>query len=168
MGGLVLDAVIRRMIELKQLGDQVLERVSAEQLLHRSDEEANSIAVIVQHLHGNMLSRWTDFLTTDGEKPWRERDAEFEPRVATPEEARALWEEGWALTLGTLKQLSEQDLHRQVRIRGEGMSVADALVRQVAHYGYHVGQMVTLARQQHGTKWASLSIPRGRSREYKP
>lgn len=163
-----LQIVIARMKELKALGESVLERVNEAQLLHRSDDEANSIAIIVQHLHGNMMSRWTDVLTTDGEKPWRERDEEFEPVVSSPARIRELWEEGWALTLQTLEALKIGDVGREVVLRGQRLTVMEALVRQVSHYGYHVGQMVTLGRQQVGKGWKTLSIARGQSREYKP
>lgn len=163
-----LQSVIARMKQIKSLGDGVLERVGADQLFHRSDDEANSIAIIVQHLHGNMMSRWTDFLTTDGEKDWRKRDEEFEPVVDSTERIRKLWEEGWALTVQTLEALKPGDVGREVRLRGQTLTVLDALVRQVSHYGYHVGQMVTLARQQVGKEWKTLSIARGKSKEYEP
>lgn len=163
-----LRATIARMRQIKSLGDGVLAQVSASHLFHRTDDEANSIAIIVQHMHGNMLSRWTDFLASDGEKPWRKRDAEFEPATDSPDRVRQLWEDGWKLTLDTLEALKPGDVMRDVTIRGEKMAVLDALVRQVGHYGYHVGQMVTLARQQVGKSWSTLSIARGKSRDYRP
>jgi uncharacterized damage-inducible protein DinB len=163
-----LRATIARMRQIKSLGDGVLAQVSAPQLFHRTDDEANSIAVIVQHMHGNMLSRWTDFLTTDGDKPWRKRDAEFEPTAETPERVHQLWEEGWKLTLDTLEALKPGDVMRDITIRGESMTAMDALIRQIGHYGYHTGQMATLARQQVGPAWKTLSIARGKSKDYKP
>lgn len=155
-----LDAVIERLHETKKLGDGVLAQVSAPQLFWRSDAQANSIAIIVQHMHGNMRSRWTDFLTTDGEKPWRGRDGEFEPACDTPQDVAALWDAGWKLTFEVIGALQPADLTRTVHIRAQPLSVLQALIRQVGHYSYHVGQMVTLARQQVGPQWRSLSIPK--------
>ncbi|MBX3460221.1 MAG: DUF1572 family protein [Planctomycetes bacterium] len=163
-----LHAALARMRQIKSLGDGALARVSEAQLFHRTDTEANSIAIIVQHLHGNMLSRWTNFLTEDGDKPWRQRDAEFEPVVSDAAKIHELWQQGWALTLDTIQALQPGDITREVTIRGESMLVLDALIRQIGHYAYHVGQMVTLARQQVGPAWQTLSIARGRSGDYKP
>lgn len=163
-----LQAALARMRQIKSLGDGALARVSEAQLFHRTDTEANSIAIIVQHLHGNMLSRWTNFLTEDGDKPWRQRDAEFEPVVSDAPKIHELWQQGWALTLDTLQALQPGDITREVTIRGESILVLDALIRQIGHYAYHVGQMVTLARQQVGPAWQTLSIARGRSGDYKP
>lgn len=164
----LLRAIVARMRQIKGLGDGVLDRVTPAQLFHRTDDQANSIAIVVQHLHGNMLSRWTNFLTEDGDKPWRKRDAEFEPATETPQQVRQLWQAGWKLTLDTLESLQVGDVTREVTIRGEPMLVLDALIRQVGHYGYHVGQMVTLARAQVGKDWKTLSIARGQSKDYKP
>lgn len=155
-----LQAVIERLLETRKLGEGVLAQAGAPQLFWRSDPEANSIAIIVQHMHGNMRSRWTDFLTTDGEKPWRGRDGEFEPAADSAPAVKALWDAGWELTLATIRALKPGDLTSTVRIRGEPLSVLQALIRQVGHYSYHVGQMVTLARLQIGPAWKSLSIPR--------
>lgn len=163
-----LQAALARMRQIKSLGDGVLERVSPQQMFHRTDAEANSIAIIVQHLHGNMLSRWTNFLHEDGDKPWRQRDAEFEPVVNDAAAVHELWRAGWQLTLDTIAALQPGDITRDVTVRGEPMLVLDALIRQIGHYAYHVGQMVTLARQQVGPGWQTLSIARGKSGEYKP
>jgi hypothetical protein len=163
-----LQATIARMRETKKLGDAVLARVNARQLFHRTDGQANSIAIIVQHMHGNMLSRWTDFLTTDGEKPWRKRDAEFEPIVESQAAINELWDKGWAHTFAVLESLKPGDVMREVTIRQAKLTVMDALIRQVGHYAYHVGQMVTLARQQIGPGWQTLSIARGKSKDYRP
>jgi hypothetical protein len=130
--------------------------------------ESNSIAVIVQHLHGNMMSRWTDFLTTDGDKEWRDRDGEFEERGRCRAEILRLWEEGWSCVFGAVRPLTAGDLLREVKIRGEGLSVIDAIQRQIAHYGYHVGQVVYLARMRRGSDWKTLSIARGGSKVYRP
>jgi uncharacterized damage-inducible protein DinB len=125
--------------------------------------ESNSIAIIVKHLAGNMKSRWTDFLATDGEKPWRNRDSEFEQPVATREELIRDWEAGWACLFTALETLSDADLTRTVTIRGEAHSVMQAINRQVAHYAYHVGQIVMLARHGAGKHWTALTVPRGGS-----
>ena len=131
------------------------------------DPEGNSVALIVKHLAGNMRSRWRDFLTTDGEKPDRERDREF---VAEPGDTRdglrAAWNEGWELALGAVGALGPDDLERIVRIRGEPHTALEAINRQLTHYAYHVGQIVLLAKHFAGPAWSSLSIPKGASREY--
>jgi len=161
----VIENLLFELNRTKRLGDGALDQIAVADWHWRPDEEANSIAILVQHLHGNMLSRWTDFLTTDGEKPTRERDAEFEPQGHSPADMRARWEEGWRVCLGAIEALKEADLARTVRIRGEPLSVLDAILRQVSHYAYHVGQIVQLARARRGAAWKSLSIPKGQSRQ---
>jgi uncharacterized damage-inducible protein DinB len=151
----------------KRLAERAFDQLDEGDWHFRPDEEANSIAIIVQHLHGNMLSRWTDFLTTDGEKPTRDRDREFEPQGLSAAELRARWEEGWRVTLDAVGALREEDLERAVLIRGEPLTVLEAIARQVSHYAYHVGQIVHLARWRRGGAWKSLSIPRGKSAEHK-
>lgn len=150
----------------KKLGERAVAQVSDEQLFTVIDEEANSIAIVVKHMAGNMLSRWTDFLTTDGEKPTRHRDQEFENPPATRAELMAMWETGWACLFAALAPLTDADLGRTVRIRGEAHSVMQAIQRQVAHYSYHVGQIVLLAKHFAGAGWESLSVPRGKSAEF--
>jgi len=150
----------------KKLGDGALAQLDEADWHWRPDEDANSIAIIVQHLRGNMISRWTDFLTTDGEKPTRDRDGEFEPQRLSATDLRARWEEGWRVCLGAVEAVGEADLARTVHIRGEPLSVLDAILRQVSHYAYHVGQIVTLARSRRGAAWKSLSIPKGQSRQH--
>ncbi|MCA8915762.1 MAG: DUF1572 family protein [Planctomycetes bacterium] len=167
-GAAFLSGTIARLRATKALGDGVLGQVSDAELFLLSDAEANSIAIIVRHLHGNMLSRWTDFLTTDGDKPTRQRDREFEQPATDRNEVLRLWEEGWACTFQALEPLTPSDVLREVRIRGEPLTVLDAILRQLAHYSYHVGQMVTLARQQLGSRWQTLSIARGKSQDYRP
>src|SRR4029078_12245523 len=130
------------------------------------DGEANAIAIIVKHMAGNMRSRWTDFLTSDGEKPDRNRESEFEDAPATREALMQLWDQGWALVFGALEPLSDADLGRTVTIRGEAHSVMQAINRQVAHYAHHVGQIVMLAKHFAGGRWESLSVPRNRSAEF--
>jgi hypothetical protein len=129
------------------------------------DEESNSIAVIMKHMAGNMISRWTDFLTTDGEKPDRNRDGEFIDKSETPEELLAFWNKGWRVFMDTLHSLKEGDLLKSVTIRGEPLTVTQALNRQTAHYAYHVGQIVFLAKHIKNTDWKSLSIPKNKSAE---
>lgn len=159
-----LEDAIREFRRMKALGDAVLARVPDSALTLALDPESNNLAVLVQHLAGNMLSRWTDFLRTDGEKPWRNRDGEFAEREGVGRaELNASWEEGWSCLFRALDGLREDDLGRTVRIRGEELTVLQAILRQVSHYGYHVGQMVFLGRHLAGPAWKSLSIPRGAS-----
>ena len=163
-----LDSARARMLAVKALGDGVLAQVSQAELFHVTDPEANSIAIVMRHLHGNMLSRWTDFLTTDGDKPNRQRDCEFEQPTHDAASVKKLWEDGWACTMNALRALKPADALREVKIRGEAMTVIDSIIRQLSHYSYHVGQMVTLARAQMGSRWKTLSIARGQSKAYKP
>ncbi len=141
-------------------------QVTDEQLLSVLDEEMNSIAVIVKHMAGNMRSRWTDFLTTDGEKPDRHRDSEFEEPPQTREALMKMWEQGWERLFKALEPLSDADLSRTVTIRGEPHSVMQAINRQIAHYAGHIGQIVLLAKHFSHDKWESLSVARGKSVEY--
>ena len=151
----------------KRLGERALAQLRGEdEWRWRPDAESNSIAITVQHLAGNMLSRWTDFLTTDGEKPSRRRDAEFEPTDLAPARLEALWREGWACCLEAVGALTPEDLTKTVTIRGEPLTVIEALQRQISHYAYHVGQIVFVARWLRGADWESLSIPRGKSSEF--
>lgn len=150
----------------KKLGEQAMAQVSDSELMAALDPEMNSIAVVVKHMAGNMRSRWTDFLTSDGEKPDRMRDTEFEAPPATRAELMALWEDGWARVFAALEPLREEDLARAVTIRGERHSVTQAINRQVGHYAYHVGQIVLLAKHFRSAEWKSLSIPRGRSGDF--
>ena len=150
----------------KTLAERAMAQVSDEQLLTALDCEANSIAVIVKHMAGNMRSRWTDFLTSDGEKPDRNRDTEFDEPPVTREALLALWEQGWQYLFGALEPLCEPDLQRTVTIRGEAHSVMQAINRQVAHYSYHCGQIVLLAKHFKHDEWKSLSVPRKQSAEF--
>lgn len=152
--------------QYKKLGDGAMAQVTDEQLFTALDAEMNSIAILVKHMAGNMRSRWTDFLTTDGEKPDRNRDAEFEDPPASREQLLALWERGWAILFGALDPLTDADLSLTVTIRGEPHSVMMAINRQVAHYAYHVGQIVLLAKHFQSTQWKSLSVPRGQSNAF--
>jgi hypothetical protein len=150
----------------KKLAERAMEQVTTEQLFTPLDPETNSIAIIVKHLSGNMCSRWTDFLTTDGEKPDRNRDEEFVDPPPTREALIEIWEEGWKRLFEALGLLSEADLVRTVTIRDEPHSVMQAINRQMAHYGLHVGQIVLLARHFAGPRWKSLSIRRNQSSEF--
>lgn len=150
----------------KTLAERAMAQVTDEQLLAVLDPEMNSIAVIVKHMAGNMRSRWTDFLTSDGEKPDRNRDAEFVDPPLTRQALLALWEDGWQCLFGALVPLSDRDLERTVTIRGEAHSVMQTINRQVAHYSYHCGQIVLLAKHFKHDRWQSLSIPRQRSADF--
>ena len=153
--------------KLKELADKALAQITDQDLVAVLDPEANSVALIMKHVSGNMRSRWTDFLTSDGEKPNRERDREFvhEPEE-TPATVRAAWEDGWNLLFQTLSSLTADDLGKTVRIRGEAHTVLEALNRQMTHYAQHVGQIVLLAKHYAGPSWKSLSIPRGKSTQF--
>jgi uncharacterized damage-inducible protein DinB len=150
----------------KKLAELAIDQLSDDQLFAVLDEEMNSIAVIVKHMSGNMRSRWTDFLTSDGEKPGRDRDAEFRDPPPTREALLELWEDGWQRVLGTMESLSDSDLGRTITIRGEAHSVLQAINRQVAHYSYHCGQIVFLAKHLCAGHWRILSVPLGKSAEF--
>jgi uncharacterized damage-inducible protein DinB len=150
----------------KKLAEGAMAQVSDEQLFATLDDEMNSIAIIVKHMAGNMRSRWTDFLTRDGEKPDRHRDTEFVEPPATRESLLRLWNEGWERVLQALQPLSDADLQRTVSIRGEPHSVMQAINRQIAHYSYHAGQIVFLAKHFRGSDWKSLTVPRNKSAEF--
>ena len=148
--------------QYKKLAEGAMAQVSDEDLTTVLDGEMNSIALVVKHMAGNMRSRWTDFLTTDGEKPDRNRDSEFVEPPATRAELMAAWEDGWSRVWAALEPLSDDDLGRTITIRGEPHSVMQAIQRQIAHYAYHVGQIVLLAKHFRGETWRSLSMPKKR------
>lgn len=151
----------------KKLAEGAFEQTTDEDFFRALDEEANSIAVIIKHMAGNMFSRWTDFLTTDGEKPDRNRDMEFVvTSEMTREELLARWERGWECVFAAIESLQPEDLMRTVLIRGEEHTVVEAINRQLTHYGYHIGQIVFLAKHFKSQEWKSLSIPRNRSAEF--
>lgn len=160
-----LEEALASFRQCKKLTEGAIAQVTDEQLFATLDPEANSIAIVVKHMAGNMRSRWTDFLTSDGEKPNRHRDTEFEAPPSTRAELMALWEAGWACVFGALEPLTDADLGRTVTIRGEAHSVMQAINRQVAHYASHAGQIVLLAKHYQHANWRSLSIPRGKSEE---
>ena len=161
-----LKDTIKRFRYYKELGDKTFEQLAEVDLFWLPSTESNSIAIIVQHMYGNMLSRWTNFLTEDGEKEWRRRDAEFEAMTCTKQDILSFWNEGWDCLLKTLESLTPEDLHKTVTIRTEPLKVYDAILRQLAHYPYHVGQIVYLGRLIKNDSWTSLSIPKGNSAEY--
>ena len=150
----------------KMLGAQAIAQASDESLGATLDDESNSIAIIVKHMTGNMRSRWPDFLTSDGEKPNRDRDAEFVAPPLSRAEISALWDAGWNCVFEALEPLTEAELSRVVLIRGERHSVMQAINRQIAHYAYHVGQIVYLAKHFSHDRWNSLSVPRGKSADF--
>jgi hypothetical protein len=150
----------------KRLGEGAMAQVQDEQLQRTLDPEMNSLAQIVKHLHGNMLSRWRGFPVADGESPTRDRDGEFLDPPASRAAVMALWEEGWDCVFAALGPLGDDDMGRTVKIRGEAHSIMQAINRQLTHYAYHVGQMIFLAKHFQDARWKSLTIPRGRSREF--
>ena len=166
LGATFLASAISRVSYYKSLGDKSFAQLEEADFYFKPNENANSIAVIIQHMAGNMLSRWTNFLTEDGEKDWRNRDQEFDERKIPLPELLALWEKGWDCFLSALHQLSEEDLLKTIYIRTEPLTVVDAINRQLSHYPYHVGQIVYVARLIKNKKWESLSIPPGQSAQF--
>lgn len=161
-----LESVKKQFEYYKMLGDKTFLQVPDEKLFWQFNEDSNSIAMIVKHLWGNMLSRWTDFLSSDGEKEWRNRDTEFENDISTRTELTEKWEAGWKCLFDTLNSLTTADLQKEIYIRNQGHSVTEAINRQLAHYPYHIGQIVFLGKIVCENNWASLSIPRGNSTTY--
>ena len=160
------DLFVKRFEYYKSLGDKTFEQLTDEQMFWQYNEESNSIAVIVKHLAGNMLSRWTNFLTEDGEKSWRNRDGEFVNTFTTKEEVLDFWEQGWECFFDALDKVNEDNLYSTTYIRGEAHPVIDAVLRQLAHYPYHVGQIVYIAKMIKNEDWNTLSIARNRSQQF--
>ncbi|WP_207421240.1 DUF1572 domain-containing protein [Desertivirga brevis] len=160
-----LESVIKQFEYYKMLGEKTISQIPEEKLFWQYNEESNSIATIVKHLWGNMLSRWTDFLTSDGEKEWRDRDAEFVLDILDKDEMMAKWNEGWRVFLDALCSLTDEDLTQIIYIRNQGHTVLEAINRQLAHYSYHVGQIVFIGKMC-AEQWSSLSIPKGQSTGY--
>ncbi len=150
----------------KSLGDKTFQQLTEEQIFWHPNEENNSVAIIVKHIAGNMLSRWTNFLTEDGEKEWRNRDKEFINSFETKEDVIAYWEEGWYCLFKAINPLITEDYERIIYIRNQGHTVTEAINRQLCHYAYHVGQIVFLAKILLDSNWKSLSIPKGQSTDY--
>ncbi len=161
-----LTDALRELRKYRKLADGAIAQVPESRWFERLDPESNSLALIMKHLAGNMRSRWTTFLTTDGEKPDRNRDSEFEEGGDTVASIRERWEDGWRRVFAAIEPLSTADLARTVAIRGEPHTVAQAIQRQLTHYAYHVGQIVFLAKHVAGASWKSLSIPRGQSKTF--
>lgn len=161
-----IDSVKKQFQSFKMLGDKTFDQLTEEAFFWQYNEESNSIAMIVDHLSGNMRSRFTDFLTTDGEKAWRNRDLEFEPKIITKAEIIQKWEDGWACLFEAINPLQEVDLNKVVYIRNEEHTVIEAINRQLAHYPYHIGQIVMLGKMLTNQAWQSLSIPRGQSKAF--
>ena len=161
-----LDSVIKRFKEYKTLGEKTFNQLREEEMHFQPNESSNSIAVIIQHMHGNMLSRWTNFLAEDGEKEWRRRDDEFEVHSFSKQQLIDQWNEGWKVLLNALESLIADDLSKTITIRSQPLNVVDAINRQLAHYSYHVGQIVYLGRWIRQDEWKSLSIPKNQSNAY--
>jgi len=158
---------IRKQFEYyKLLGERTFAQLSEKDLFWQFNDESNSIAIIVNHLHGNMMSRWTDFLTSDGEKQWRTRDLEFEDVIRSRSELEEKWNEGWKCLFKALDSVDEENFGTQVYIRNQGHTIVEAVNRQYAHYAYHIGQIVYIGRMLKAQDWKSLSIPKGKSTDY--
>src|SRR5690625_121696 len=166
LGNEYLKIVQERFESVKSLGDNTISQLSDEDIHWKLNEASNSIVIITKHLSGNMISRWSDFLTSDGEKAYRNRDREFEDDIPTKQGMITIWEKGWKTLLDTLNGLENEDLLKNITIRGEKHTVLEAIERQMAHYAYHVGQIVYIGKQLKGENWETLSIPKGKSEEY--
>jgi hypothetical protein len=162
----VLEVITQEFARLKQMAERAVAQLSDEQLQARLDDDANSIAVIMKHMAGNLRSRFTDFLSSDGEKPWRGRDGEFVEEPLSRSELLSRWESGWAVLFDALAGLSDADLQRVVSVRGQTMSALAAINRQTSHHAYHVGQILLLARHFKGPGWQYITIPRGQSEQF--
>lgn len=161
-----LESVKKQFLYYKMLGQKAMDQLEPEQLFVTTNEDTNSIATIIKHISGNMLSRWTDFLTSDGEKEWRNRDSEFENDLQSKEEVLAVWNKGWDCLENALNTLKPEQLAEIIYIRNEGHTVIEAINRQLAHYPYHIGQIVFYAKQLKTSHWNSLSIPKNKSGNY--
>lgn len=161
-----LTSVIKQFKYYKSLGDKTLDRLTFLELQHEFAQDANSISIIVKHVAGNMLSRWTNFLTEDGEKSWRNRDLEFIDNFESKDELITYWNKGWLCLFNAITPLKTEDLERLIYIRNQGHTVTEAINRQLAHYAYHIGQIVFLGKLVKGKHWESLSIPKGDSSKY--
>ncbi len=161
-----LQSAIKRLSYYKELGDKTFAQLTDADFHYQPNEASNSIAIIIQHTAGNMLSRWTDFLTSDGEKEWRNRDTEFEEQHLSKQQLIEVWEKGWQCLLDALNALTEDDLLKTIYIRSEGLLVVDAVNRQLAHYPYHVGQIIYVAKIITSNNWQNLSIAKGNSSQF--
>ncbi|CAM1355160.1 DUF1572 family protein [Tenacibaculum ascidiaceicola] len=161
-----LESIRKQITYYKSLGDKTFNQLTQEELFYQYNQESNSIAVIAKHIAGNMLSRWTNFFTEDGEKSWRNRDDEFVNTFSTKEEMITYWEKGWNCFLNTINSLKETDLEKIIYIRNQGHTVIEAINRQICHYPYHIGQIVFLGKMLQNEKWESLSIPKNASKNF--
>jgi hypothetical protein len=161
----IISSVLATAQAIKRKAEAAAEQLTDQQLHQALDPETNCVAVIIKHMAGNMCSRWTDFLTSDGHKPWRDRDAEFVDDISSRSQLLTMWERGWTCFIGTLSALSSHDLSRTVHMRGQPQSAIAAIHEQLYHYGYHVGQIVLIARILAQDKWTCLSIPRRRPQQ---
>jgi len=161
-----IESVRKQFQYYKMLGEKAMSQLEPEQLFYSANDDTNSIALIVKHLHGNMMSRWTDFLTSDGEKEWRNRDDEFEKSYTDKETLLQKWNEGWECLFKALDTVTADNLHHIIYIRNEGHTIIEAINRQLAHYPYHIGQIVFYAKMLKQSAWDSLSIPRNSSKQY--
>lgn len=166
MENTLLSGILKQFNYYKEVGDKTMAQLSFEDINYQPNADSNSISIIVKHMVGNMLSRWTNFLTEDGEKEWRQRDQEFEASYSSLDELLIDWEKGWTCLFEAISPLKESDLNKIIYIRNEGHTVAEAIFRQLGHYSYHIGQMVYIGKLRKGEKWTSLSIPRGSSKAY--
>jgi len=161
-----LGSIKKQMLYYKTIAEKAIEQLEEEQLFVSVNEDTNSIAVIIKHMAGNMLSRWTDFLTSDGEKEWRKRDAEFENTIDSKDELLKIWNTGWECFFKAINELKPEQLSQIIYIRNEGQTALDAINRQLAHYPYHIGQIVFSAKMLKNSEWTSLSIPKNKSNSY--
>jgi len=166
INNIYLESVKKQMLYYKTIAEKAMEQLSEEQLFVSVNEDTNSIANIVKHMSGNMISRWTDFLTSDGEKLWRERDAEFESFTTSKKDLLEIWDKGWKCFFNAINSLEPKQLSQIIYIRNEGQTALDAINRQLAHYPYHIGQIVFYAKMLKKGDWDSLSIPKNKSNDY--
>lgn len=166
MENTLLSGIIKQFNYYKTVGDKTLKQLSFEDMNYQPNADSNSISIIVKHMVGNMLSRWTNFLTEDGEKEWRHRDQEFEASYASKDELLKDWKKGWTCLFDAISPLKESEMNKIIYIRNEGHTVAEAIFRQLGHYSYHIGQMAYIGKLLKADKWISLSIPKGNSKAY--
>lgn len=161
-----LNSIIKQFEYYKSIGEKTFDQLDEKDFFWQFNNESNSISIIVNHLSGNMKSRWTDFLTSDGEKEWRNRDLEFESIIRSKEELLSKWNDGWKCLFEALNSINEQNFDTDIYIRNQSHSIIEAINRQFAHYSYHIGQIVYIGRMIKGNKWKSLTIPKGKSSDF--
>jgi hypothetical protein len=166
LGNIFIESAIQRLISYKDLAEKTFAQLEEKDFYFQPNETSNSIAIIIQHMNGNMLSRWTNFLTEDGEKTWRDRDGEFEIHSGTRQQLIEQWNKGWDCLLQSLRSLTEEDLAKTIFIRKEPLSAIDAINRQLAHYPYHVGQIIYIGKILKDDQWKNLSVEKKKSREF--